>query len=231
MRLPLFLCLLLLQPLPIAAQETNPLPPETDVQVPKPKPKPNGLEPTIPSGDEHFDQLFDDWEALDADNWKSSQVEESREPKEILPDRFRAAEQFGDWFVVKVTDKLDPYVTYQIATVSRRIGSDVYGPYVGFQIVDGRGPFLVFSDAGGTLRRPCDLDDASFSVDGGKARFLALVRRQCRLVAQNGSAIRQFRTGREAVIRPNARGAQYDIRVSLAGFSAALDFALANGKR
>lgn len=65
----------------------------------------------------------------------------------------------------------------------------------------------------------CDFDNASYSVDGSKAKYIATLENpgDCDTVPMNGELIKKFKTGRTARLRID----YVDGDVSLNGFPAA----------
>jgi len=132
-------------------------------------------------------------------------------------------EYFGDWKVVKISDAMDPVTQVLIRTnfvrTSRSISGESY--VIGFRIT-GRSTMELDTmvNLGVDAFWPeCDFNNASYSVDGSKAKYIATVESpgDCDTVPMNGELIKKFKSGRTARLRIDG----VDGEVSLNGFPAA----------
>lgn len=132
-------------------------------------------------------------------------------------------ESFGDWQVSKISDAMDPVTKVLIRTkfehTSRPASGDGY--VIGFRVI-GRSTMKLYTmvNLGVDEFWPeCDFDNSSYSVDGSKAKYMAIVENpgDCDTVPMNGELIKKFKSGRTARLRIDG----VDGDVSLNGFPAA----------
>ncbi|MGK9417195.1 hypothetical protein ACSSUR_13735 [Pseudomonas cedrina] len=134
-----------------------------------------------------------------------------------------AWESFGDWQVSKISDAMDPVTKVLIRTkfehTSRPASGDGY--VIGFRII---GRSIMKLDTMVNLGvdefwPECDFDNASYSVDGSKVKYIATVESpgDCNTVPMNGELIKRFKSGRTARLKIDG----VDGDISLNGFPAA----------
>lgn len=174
--------------------------------------------------DLEFGTLFGSWVTPVEPGLVEEEAKGSREPRDWAPWWLadRQPQQFGYWYVWQGAGQLDPQVGHVILTRARWSNEDRFGPFFGFRVFEGQRTIALIA---GTIplnpKSPrCIWRGVSYAVDGGQARDLVdPTGGNCERLSLSGQVVQRLRAGNEAFIRIQG----IDMRVSLNGFSAALD--------